>query len=244
MAEDEIADKTRLREDVKILAADDSVSVEHDSASANGSTSEVLMLSNSSKSQPDPQISIPPAKKLNIRGKADAERLLKELPTDEFLHLLEQSSPEQLQTFLSALTPEEQPLSKVGKALIQTATSIPDEPRGPISIIAWWESRRFLFNLIVGLCGLPTLAIVFFTGLASASLCFSGTIEYGLLANLCYTAGWICELIARHWWKERAKHLGPILLSLGFSFSIFLTLGAGLVCILIFLLLRFLTIIF
>ena len=235
MLEDESKNKARLGDEIKIRSAEPASTASSDAKSS----------SDEEQNAPSGQTQqVQSGKKLKIRGKADAVRLLKELPEDEFLHLLEHSSPEQIQAFLSALTPEEQPLSHLSKKLIERATSIPDEPRGALSIIAWWESRRFLFNLLVGLCGLPTLAIVFFTGLASVSLCIYGTIEYGLLANLCYTAGWICELIARHWWKERARHLGPILFSLGFSFSIFLTLGAGLICILIFLLLRILAFMF
>lgn len=174
---------------------------------------------------------------LDATNKAGAEKLLKELPTDEFLHLLDQSSPEQLQAFLQALGPTQQPFLQIIRNLIGHVINIPDEPRGAFSIIAWWESRRILFNLIVGLCGLPTLAIIYLLGLANLGLVISGTIEYGLLANICYTAGWICELVARSWWKERAKHLGPILFSLGFAFSMLLTLGAGLICIMIFVLL-------
>ena len=41
-------------------------------------------------------------------------------------------------------------------------------------------------------------------------------------------------MIARSWWKERAKHLGPILFSLGFTFSTLLTLCAGLLFVVLF----------
>lgn len=170
----------------------------------------------------------------------EAERLLKELPTEEFLNLLERSSPEQLQAFLQALGPSsEKSLLQGPNALLSALLSIPEEPRGAMSIIAWWESRRLVFNLIVGLCGLPTLALIYLTGLAHLGIIISGTIEYGLLANICYTAGWLCELVARSWWKERAKHLGPMLFSLGLAFSVLLTLAAGLIVILIFLALSF-----
>ncbi len=175
--------------------------------------------------------------RLHSGNRAEAEKLLKELPEAEFLDLLEKSSPEQLQAFLDKLAPTRQPLAQALKGLFAKAVEIPDEPRGSLSIVAWWESRRILFNLIVGVCGLPTLAIVYLTGLVSSfGFLFWGTIEYGLLANVCFTAGWICELIARSWWQERAKFLGPILFSLGMIFSVLLTLGSGLgVMILLFL---------
>ncbi|MBX9687470.1 MAG: hypothetical protein K2X27_12255 [Candidatus Obscuribacterales bacterium] len=170
---------------------------------------------------------------------AQAVRILKELPTDEFLDLLEQSSPEQLQSFLEALAPPQQPLLQAVPKIFGHMLAIPDEPRDALSIIAWWESRRLLFNLVVGLLGLPTILILAFFGLAELPLLISSTIEYGLLANICYTAGWAAELQARSWWKERAKHLGPVLFSLGFAFASFLTIATGFVAVLIFFLLSF-----
>jgi len=112
--------------------------------------------------------------------------------------------------------------------------SLPDEPRGALSVILWWESRRALFNIVVGVCGLPTIAFLYYAGLAKSSFLLLGTVEYGFLANVCFTFGWICELVARSWWQERAKHLGPIFFSLGFAFSVLLTIGAGILTILLF----------
>ncbi len=175
-------------------------------------------------------------KSLIPKDRMSAHKILKELPSDEFFHLLEQSSPEQLQNFLNLLGPSEHGFVRLFKTIFSSLTTVPEEPRGAASIVTWWESRRFVFNLAVGLCGLPTLAIVYLTGLADLGFAISGTIEYGILANICYSAGWICELTARAWWGERARHLGPILFTLGFAFSTLLTLGAGLIMIAIFLL--------
>lgn len=175
-------------------------------------------------------------KSLIPKDRMAAHKILKELPSDEFFNLLEQSSPEQLQGFLNLLGPSEHAFVRAFKSLFSSLTAVPEEPRGAASIVTWWESRRFVYNLVVGLCGLPTLAIVYLTGLADLGFAISGTIEYGILANICYSAGWICELTARAWWGERARHLGPILFTLGFAFSTLLTLGAGLIMIAIFLL--------
>lgn len=169
-----------------------------------------------------------------LRTKDDAQKLLQELPTDEFLNFLEQSSPEQLESFLNHLAPSKQPVAQPLRSLFSSLVSIPDEPRGNFSIIGWWEARRMLFNMVILLCGLPTVLIIYLTGLASLKFTVTGSIEYAILANICYTAGWICELIARSWWQERARHLGPILFTLGFAFSILLTIGAGVIMILLF----------
>lgn len=183
--------------------------------------------------------SIDPVPDLLSAHPHDAVKQLKELPTDEFLHLLEQSSPEQIQSFLQALNPSQRPMFQALPKLFGALLAVPEEPRASFSIIAWWESRRILFNTIVGLCGLPTFFILLFSG-AQESFVISGTIEYAILANVCYTAGWFAELLARSWWKERARHLGPILFSLGFAFSIFITLAASLLVLFLFVLLRLL----
>ena len=173
-------------------------------------------------------------KKLSPKDRDHAQKILKELSSDDFLSLLEQASPEQLESFLNMLGPAKEPTSKALRSLFGSLVNIPDEPRGPASVIAWWEARRFVFNVVIFLCGLPTLAIVYLTGLADLGFAISGSIEYGILANICYSAGWACELVARSWWGERAKHLGPILFTLGFAFSIMITLGAGAIMILLF----------
>ena len=206
--------KDETKEKIRLVAAPDGPAVENESRSAQN---------------PSPDLTQP------VTYSTDPQKILKELPEDDFLRFLDQSSPEQLQSFLQGLTPSRQPFFHALQNLFTPVIAIPDEPRDAFSIIAWWEARRFLFNLVVGLCGLPTLAIIYFLGLAHESIIISGTIEYGFLANICYTAGWMAELIARSWWKERARHLGPILFTLGFAFSVLLTLAAGAIAIFVFL---------
>src|SRR5262249_25965036 len=105
-------------------------------------------------------------------------------------------------------------------------TTVPDERRDALSIIVWWESRRIAFNLLVGLAGLPTLVILAFVMSASQDWIMQGVIAYGIAANVCYTAGCVSELVARRWWAEKAKHFGPILVTVGLAFSFFMTLLA------------------
>ncbi len=52
-----------------------------------------------------------------------------------------------------------------------------------------------------------------------------GVITYGILANVCYTGGWIAELIVLRVWKEKAISFGEIAFSLGMTFSVLLTLS-------------------
>ena len=104
-------------------------------------------------------------------------------------------------------------------------------------ILFWWEARRLPFNLIVGAAGVVTFAVM----LACAIVCervigipigmpdppilvpFAIAV-YAFAANVCYTGGWIAELIALEVWGERARPLGEIAFGLGVMFSALLTL--------------------
>jgi hypothetical protein len=51
-----------------------------------------------------------------------------------------------------------------------------------------------------------------------------GALVYGVLANGCYTLGWMAELLARRVWGRSAPDLGPLLFRQGLIFSVGLTL--------------------
>lgn len=81
-----------------------------------------------------------------------------------------------------------------------------DESR-PISrkqIIWWWESRRLRFNMCVGMMGILTLALMITAGSAAveSGIDFEEPLGYflfpillAIMANLCYTSGWIIDLV-------------------------------------------------
>ena len=103
------------------------------------------------------------------------------------------------------------------------------------AVIKWWELRRAPYNLIVGLAGIvgggvslalalaaegrglevsfpdPPLFVIFLVGL------------YGIAANICFTGGWISELVARRIWGARADAYGEISFCFGLVFSVLLT---------------------
>jgi len=57
-----------------------------------------------------------------------------------------------------------------------------------------------------------------------------GVLLYGILANVCYTGGWITELMVAKLWSVDTARLGPIAFTLGTAFSVLVTLiPAGLV---------------
>jgi len=66
----------------------------------------------------------------------------------------------------------------------------------------WWESRRFRFNLYVGMVGAASWFLVLTAGSAAVKpgvdfeepiAMLMGPVIYGFLANLCYTLGWVVD---------------------------------------------------
>lgn len=83
--------------------------------------------------------------------------------------------------------------------------SKPVSPGTRQEIIAWWESRRFRFNLYVGMVGAVTWLLVLVAGSAAVKpgidfeepiAMLIGTVIYGFLANICYTLGWLVDTIS------------------------------------------------
>jgi hypothetical protein len=116
-------------------------------------------------------------------------------------------------------------------SLIERMYPLPDYRRTPLSLLRWWESRRLFYNRIVG-----TVGVVSATGMVGLALLpphastFSllpvlvGIGVYGVLANFCYSLGWVVEVVARALWGREAPDLGPVLFRQGLIFSVGLTL--------------------
>lgn len=103
--------------------------------------------------------------------------------------------------------------------------------RTPAEVIGWWEARRLPYNVAIGTTGLFTLAAVHLIMRLppfSTSIPLEPTIivpaVYGVLANVCYTGGWMAELWIRKALGREMEPAGPTLFRYGFVFSIGLTL--------------------
>jgi hypothetical protein len=113
-------------------------------------------------------------------------------------------------------------------ALVEVLYPVPDLRRTPLTLLRWWESRRLLYNQVVGTTGLFTLAAVWL--LAPGAVAPNprelamAAVAYGLVANVCYSAGWALELLTRMIWGSRAPRIGPLLFREGLIFSVGLTL--------------------
>jgi hypothetical protein len=98
-------------------------------------------------------------------------------------------------------------------------------PRTPWAVVRWWESRRLVYNLAVGAAGLVTLTVVGLAGLLPPLGAVVVIVAvYGVLANLCYSAGPLFDLLARRLGGPGYAPVGPTLFRYGFVFAIGLTL--------------------
>ncbi|MBY0551608.1 MAG: hypothetical protein K2W95_30275 [Candidatus Obscuribacterales bacterium] len=158
----------------------------------------------------------PPADKTNTKSLAN-------LSSEEFLKLLEDASPEQLEA-LAAAVPDSNRARPVAHAAANQLVS-PASNHSIVPIVGWWESRRLLYNAIVGASGLPAVIILMVCHVHLSQIFFFGVLPYAIAANMCYTLGFGAEMIARQLWKEKATHVGPMLFTLGTIFSVVLTLG-------------------
>ena len=102
------------------------------------------------------------------------------------------------------------------------------EHRTTVGLLRWWESRRITFNLMVGGTGIVTLGVV--NLIASippgvpVGLAWRPVLAYGIMANLCYSVGWLLEATAQRMWGPSCPKFGPALFRQGVAFSVGLTL--------------------
>jgi hypothetical protein len=112
------------------------------------------------------------------------------------------------------------------------------EKSHPAHVVAWWEVRRLPFNLIVGATGALTLSVFFsvaFTCQHSRGIALGlpnppllvliAVAAYWIVANVCYTGGWILELLVARLWHVSTPVFGPIAFTLGTALSVFVTLA-------------------
>ena len=161
-------------------------------------------------------------------NQSEAQKALSTLSSEEFLDLLEKASPEQLQV-MSALGQNARVNTAMLPRLLSTLLAAPGKHNNVLSILMWWEARRPAYNVVVGLCGGLTIAVMGLLFHVYGHHLLSGIVVYGIAANICYSIGAPAEMVAWLLWRDRATHVGPIFLSLGTIFSTALTLGIGLV---------------
>lgn len=119
---------------------------------------------------------------------------------------------------------DDQPSSLIGDILFP----LPAYRRSVIGILTWWESRRLIYNVIVGATGLVSLAFVGLISIIPPGLHLwpgvTPIFVFGVLANVGFTFGPIIEITLERLWNGRVHPVGPALFRQGLSFSVGLTL--------------------
>lgn len=98
------------------------------------------------------------------------------------------------------------------------------------SDIKWWESKRWIFNLVVGAVGILTI----FDGLSRIEYDWTradtfGIIYWGIGANIFYSLGTLIELFDWYYLKNKIgiKQFRTVFFIIGLLFSSFWTLSCG-----------------
>ena len=113
--------------------------------------------------------------------------------------------------------------------LVTVLFPAPDYRRTTLSLLGWWEQRRGLYNAIVGTTGLVTLVFVkaiswLPPGLGDFEVPWIVVGAYAVMANCCYSLGWLAEVAMVKFWGREAPFAGPALFRQGLAFSVGLTL--------------------
>lgn len=106
---------------------------------------------------------------------------------------------------------------------------LPAHRRTTMGILTWWESRRLVYNAVVGATGLVSLAVMGLLSLVPPGLPniippWPVILAYGALANVCFTFGPAIEIAVQRLWRGGVHPIGPVLFRQGLSFSVGLTL--------------------
>lgn len=91
--------------------------------------------------------------------------------------------------------------------------------------------RRIPYNIVIGVIGFASMVMSFFLILASGTLqpgedaieplaWFGLPILGGIFFNVCYTAGWVCELFVRATSDRDPSSLGSVLFFGGLALSV------------------------
>jgi hypothetical protein len=103
----------------------------------------------------------------------------------------------------------------------------------PGDAIVWWERRRIAFNVVILLAGAFTLFIIqvlarilerFGADIIRPSGIVSLILFYMLAVNVCYTLGWVSELLWSDGDTARTELLRPAVYRWGLAFSVAITL--------------------
>ena len=90
-------------------------------------------------------------------------------------------------------------------------------------IVRWWEKRRLAYNAVLAGCGTGTLLMALLT-LNAPSEVLRALVVPGVpimvMANLCYTLGWMTEGLLHRMWGRGLRPVGPALFRAGLTLAV------------------------
>lgn len=99
-------------------------------------------------------------------------------------------------------------------------------------VLRWWELRRLLYNAVLLAVGIVTISgmewlmgrvVPMGEDAIEPMALVLGVVIYGIMANLCYTLGWVIELLGRKSNAASARRRGQWMFRAGLLFSCVLT---------------------
>lgn len=89
-------------------------------------------------------------------------------------------------------------------------------------IIRWWEGRRLAYNAVLAGSGIGTISMALLLNpVPEVVQALPAILPFAIMANLCYTLGWLVEGALHRIWGRGLRPVGPTLFRAG------LTLGVG-----------------
>ena len=74
-----------------------------------------------------------------------------------------------------------------------------------LSVVKWWEKKRLLFNLLVGLSGI--IGMIIFHDLFYLIFLAIPIFWYVIIVNICYSFGWGVYVLKRHYYKDTKSNI-------------------------------------
>lgn len=118
-------------------------------------------------------------------------------------------------------------LARLGSSIFKSSSS--DKI---LSIVGWWESRRPLYNLAVGLSGMPSVLLYLALGKPNFIYLAVGILIWGFSANCGYSLGSVTEVLVRKFGFQVKPNFAPGLFGLGLVFSCGLTIAESIIAVL------------
>ena len=115
--------------------------------------------------------------------------------------------------------------SAQGSGLVRFLYPAPAE-RKVGKIIRWWEKRRLAYNAVLAGCGMGTAFLALLTlnpPLEVLRAVLAPGLPFLVMANLCYTLGWLVESLLHKIWGRSLLPVGPALFRAGLTLAVGIT---------------------